>query len=186
MKFFHSSLAKLSLRPLLLRRSLTSSSRFFLVDHDWKNYPLKFKDFSSHDVISSIAPSLEIEHLSESKKKAEDVHKIKGILYGDNLNAFAGLVLDSGLKKFDAVFMIDPGSPQTYVSEDTMKKIGLKFESGPVKLWINGVLFSVMKARADFKEFNVIGADFLWRTKSEVKIVYKEKKVEIALGEKGE
>ena len=93
-----------------------------------------------------VAPLLQIQHLGESKKLAKDYDEVSGILYGPSLITFIPLVLDDGKKKIYAVFLVDNGSPTTFVSDQTLRSFGIEFSGKPVKILINGCRFSVERA----------------------------------------
>ena len=152
-----------------------------------KNFDIMLGDIPGIDVEKKIAPALGIIHLGESSKKPEEYDDISGTVYGDGLRCFAPMVLDNGEKKIDAVFLVDTGAPQTFISEKTLRAMNWSYEiDNHVLLKINGVELLVQKSKNHFAEINVLGMDFLLYSKGllSVRCTPKKKFIKIKLNMK--
>ena len=111
-----------------------------------KKFNINLDDISLSDIEETISPILGINNLKKSNKTPESYKNINGIIWGDGLRIFLPMVLDNGQKKIDAVFLIITSSPQTFISEKTMKTLfNSEFGvSGYVKIDLNGYDITVL------------------------------------------
>ena len=146
--------------------------------HDFSSvkadFDIMFRDIPYFKVRSEIAVLLQIHHLGKSEKMPEEYRNVSGVLFGEGLRAFVPLVLDNGKKKIDVVFLVDTGSPTTFISDLTLKSLGMEFQGVPVKLNINGYNFSVEQSRDHFMDINVLGSDFMWFTNATLTVKYSQ------------
>jgi hypothetical protein len=90
---------------------------------------------------------------------------MNGITFADNDRIFVRAVLSAKGKSTNAFMLVDTSSPYTFLTEETIKAVGMTLhgravdEEGYVRISGYGLIVRVSKA--GFKDVNVLGTDFL-------------------------
>lgn len=123
------------------------------------------------------------EELGVSRLSTADVigsFPVTGIVYGSSHRVFVPLVVKKRQKLVNLMFLVDTGSPNTYLREDSLIALG-HTEAIPsdTLVEINGIGLTVFPSRGHFANVDLLGQDFFtsWAMLS---INYKKKEVLIA------
>ena len=103
---------------------------------------------------------------------------IKGILYGDSQRIFIPAVITKKSINVHVLFLIDTGSPNTYLREDTLMTLGFTavIPSGTL-VKINNVGLTVHLSRGHFANVDLLGQDFFISLGALLTVNYKRKEV---------
>ena len=129
--------------------------------------PTKFDvlltDVSSKDLHHDISNRLHKLYLSDLTN--DDIDQTEGIIWGPNNRIFVAMVVRLGNKRKYVHFLVDTGSPKTYICQEVFTSFN-KMISNPnnsVSLHINGKLLSVLQSpeNSHFEDVNVLGTDYM-------------------------
>ena len=95
----------------------------------------------------------------------DSIDKTEGIIWGPNSRIFVAMVVRMGNKRKYVHFIVDTGSPNTYISQEVFTSFGRMHPNpnNPVSLHINGKPLSVLQSpeRSHFEEVNIIGTSYM-------------------------
>lgn len=142
-----------------------------------KQYDILLLDLCSRD-LHELGTKLNLTYLGDASE--EHIGKeISGNLWGPNHRALIPLVVRrKGYRKL-VFFLIDTGAPSTYLSEETLRALGIEVvDDAGFIVNINGVNHSVHQSPPDqhFPDVNVLGTDFLRLTGAVLTIAYDHTK----------
>lgn len=141
---------------------------------------LLLTDVREEDLRLSIASELEVEFLSEPK--GGPAWPLKGILFGHNYRPFVCMHVERKDKRLNVFFLVDTGSPHTYLSKATIEALGLRdFVPENFSLKIHGINTNVNMSpiTSHYKDINVLGSDSLSRHKAFLEVDYDKLEVRI-------
>jgi len=142
------------------------------MDISKNNYDVLLSDINHRILVDDISKRLGIDYLSNY----DTINKqINGIVYGSNYRLMCGLPIKiKNISKF-IIFLIDTGSPWTYICEDVFNNY--KFNNIPdtCNCLMNNINFNVKLSplNGHFNDVNLIGGDFLKFINCELIINYK-------------
>jgi hypothetical protein len=129
---------------------------------------------SSNDLHEKVSKKLGTRYLSDSVRELDD---IKGILFGDYQRLFGTMTLEINRKIKNVLFLVDTGSPRTYICDEVFKSYNLFIadpdEPFPVKL--NKRRISVKVSHDNFSELNILGTDFLHTNSARLFVDFEKK-----------
>jgi hypothetical protein len=141
--------------------------------------PLEFDvvitDINEAD-FSRIGEEFEVSRLSAADTVG--TFPVTGIVYGSSHRTFVPLVVKKRNILVHLLFLVDTGSPNTYLREDSLTALG-HTESIPsgTLVEINGVGLTVFPSRGHFANVDLLGQDFFTSFGAMLSINYKKKEV---------
>lgn len=132
-------------------------------------------DMGMEDLKAGVAKMLGKGYLSPAAQ--DDIHwPIGGYLYGRNDRPMVNVVLgrrNAGRndRLVNVFCLVDTGSPTTFLSLDTLEAMGA-FASQRARISLHGEDMLVNVSSGHFREFNLIGADFMRKTRTRLQIDY--------------
>lgn len=143
-------------------------------------YDVLITDIADED-FTRIARELGVSRLTPGRIPLSQ--EVNGILYGYNSRVFVPLVVEKRGVCVNALFLVDTGSPGTFLRQDTLHSLGYK-ESVPDQLdvSIQGDLCTVRVSCRNYENVDLLGQDFLRSVRALLTIDYAEKTVKLILG----
>ncbi|MDX1904529.1 MAG: hypothetical protein SFU27_10260 [Thermonemataceae bacterium] len=140
-------------------------------------YDVLITDINDND-LESVGRELNVARLSSAE--GEGSFPVRGIMYGGNVRMFVPLVVKKRGVKVNAIFLIDSGSPNTYLRQDTLASLGF-IESMPfdTSAHIHGYQMTVYRSRGHFENVDLLGQDFMRFARVQAHYNYKD--LEISL-----
>ncbi len=86
---------------------------------------------------------------------------IQGLLYCDASRVFVPLVVSARLRTINVNFLLETGSPRTYLREETFIALGLPLHSSRATVTVHGVNIQVQKSTEQFHSVDLLGQDLL-------------------------
>ncbi|PUU78570.1 hypothetical protein B9Z19DRAFT_1126630 [Tuber borchii] len=119
--------------------------------------------------------------IAEAKKPAE---MVKGYIYGAGFRPLIPLRVAYGDIGGWVFFLLDSGSPVTYLSIQVCDRLHIQRSGWFTKVWIGGYSHDVMQEPEEpqFTDLNILGGDFLHPNKGQVWYDYVEGKVTAYFG----
>mmetsp|Transcript_1958 Transcript_1958/g.3973 ORF Transcript_1958/g.3973 Transcript_1958/m.3973 type:complete len:172 (-) Transcript_1958:240-755(-) len=130
-------------------------------------------DFNEFDILltdikGETIRSLEVDgckHQSEFEKyhQSSAPTVLPGVTYGDYQRVLVKAVV-AYRKALNVIMLVDTGSPYTFLTEETLKLVGVQIEDHPsdhVFVVLNGQRIKVGISKAHFKDVDVLGTNFL-------------------------
>jgi hypothetical protein len=101
-----------------------------------------------------------------------------GIIYGTSNKVFVACIVKKRDIIVQVIFLIDTGSPNTYLREDSLAALGHSDAiPSDTLVMINGVGLTVFPSRGHFSNVDLLGQDFFTSAASVLTIDYKTKEV---------
>ena len=120
-------------------------------------------DVHSRDLHHDISIKLKKLYLQDIDN--DNIDKTEGIIWGPNSRIFVAMVVRMGNKKKYVHFIVDTGSPHTYMSHEVFTSFGKMHlnPNNPVSLYINGKPLLVFQSpdKSHFNEVNIIGVSYM-------------------------
>lgn len=128
---------------------------------------------------SRIGEEFEVSRLSQAF--AVGTFPVTGVVYGSSHRIFVPLVMKKRNNLVHLLFLVDTGSPNTYLSEDSLAALGHSDTiPSDTLVEINGVGLTVYPSRGQFSNVGLLGQDFFTSFGAMMNINYKKKVVTIA------
>lgn len=120
-------------------------------------------DVHSKDLHHDISKRLEKLYLSEA---ADDgTYDTQGIVWGPHNRVFVSAIVKMGSKRKHVHFLVDTGSPSTYVCQEVFTSFGrmLPNPNNAVSMHINGKQLSVLQSpeKSHFEDMNILGTNYM-------------------------
>jgi hypothetical protein len=98
---------------------------------------------------------------------------VQGLLYGPSHRIIVPIVVQKRLDRVLVLFVLDTGSPNTYLRADTLSALGHQ-ESIPesTQVSIHGMAMTVFPSHAHFSNVDLLGADFLRAIYADLRVNY--------------
>ena len=104
---------------------------------------------------------------------------IKGVVLVQNYRSVAEIIVKYKRKIIKTLVIVDTGSPFVYLSEDTLKAVGI-VASFEANLIVHGEITGVYRSTNHFSGLNVLGASFLVENKLVLNVNYGSRKLSIS------
>ena len=142
------------------------------------NLDIMLTDVHEKDLHSAIAKKLKITYLGEADRKSEK--ELNGILWGMYDRVMVPIIMEFKGKRKYVFFLVDTGSPKTFVSEHVFRSFGQEAED-KTSIFLNGHEIVVFLSPLDshFADVNVLGADFLRLIKATIVVSYEKNSAKI-------
>lgn len=147
------------------------------------------KDLSRKQIEGEIATKLGIIYLSDTEKTSfSEIHGI----FENEFRFFVSLIVEIKERKKNVIFLLITGSPYTFLSKDVLDAMGYECTSEEIIGKVNGheLLLSISPSTVAFEdeeikfgEINILGADFLNKSKAVIYLNYLEEKGAIKFNE---
>lgn len=141
-----------------------------------ENYEVLITDIQDND-LKSIGDRLGVHRLEETEKQYA-TFPVQGIMRGISVRMFVPLVVGYKDTFIHVIFLIDTGSPNTYLRIDTFEKLGFRDNiPSDVNIDIQGTTLTVYPSHSHFENVDLLGQDFM--TQMNIKMVadYKRKTI---------
>lgn len=139
------------------------------------NFYVLTTDVTSKDLHEGISAKLEKPYLSSCED--DNIDMAHGIIWGENNRIFVAMVVRMEQQKKYVPFLVDTGSPHTYISEEVFASFGQLAinPSTTIRLHINGKPWLVLQSpkSSHFKDVNVLGTTFMKHFASALKIDFR-------------
>jgi hypothetical protein len=132
------------------------------------------------DNMRTIARNLGTSYLADAS--STPTYPIIGELYGEYNRAVVNLVVSMRKRAKDVIFIVDTGSPFTYLSAATLHALGCRnIFPGTVTVEVHGRLLNVhlSPSTSHFADVNVLGTDFMFATEARLLVDYGKMTVRI-------
>jgi len=141
-----------------------------------KCFDILLMDICSKDLRETIPKKLNIEYLSDSLQEFND--DINGIMYGSKFRLFCATTVKIKNKIKVIHFLVDTGSPMTYICEEVLNAFGVSLADPDqfISVRINNRQASIMMSPtgSHFKEVNVIGMEFMKLFDAELHVYFSK------------
>ena len=130
--------------------------------YDPRNFDILLTDIDSKDLHENISKQLNVKYLSDAPNELNG--DIVGIVYGFNLRLFCATTVKIKNKVKMVIFLVDTGSPTTFISENVLRSFGVEMAdpvNGYMNVGVNGRTARIMMSHSHFTEINVMGMMFL-------------------------
>ena len=138
---------------------------------------MMLSDVKEKHLYSEIAKKLNITYLENVERRSEE--ELHGVLWGQYSRVMVPIIMDFvGMRK-KVIFLVDTGSPRTYISEHVFGSFQQVKESATI--FLNGhELFVLMSPEnSHFADVNVLGSDFLKLVNAKLVVFYENNIVQI-------
>lgn len=147
------------------------------------DYDVYVTDISDQNLVD-IGTHLGYPRLSISSQAAIP-YPVNGVMFGHGMRWFIPLVVSLRNKHTNVAFMVDPGSPTTFLRRDTVTTLFENYENVPENplVRINGSEkpFTVGISRAHFESVDLLGQDFMDAMCLEVNMNYRTREITVNL-----
>ena len=135
----------------------------FDVAYNPREFDLLATDVHSYELRHDISEVLGTAYLEDAD--TDGPKDAVGIVWGDYNRVLLAMVLRVGEKRKHIHFLVDTGSPCTYVCQEVLDSFGefVSKPNHPYSVYINGRPVSVLESPENkhFKDINVLGMDFM-------------------------
>ena len=144
------------------------------------DFDIILPDIHEKDIVEIISPLFNMKNLQESTYT--EFGKIKGFVWGPCCRQVAPIAVGYKGRNKDTIFIIDSGSPQTYLANSVWMAFGLQpFRREKIPMIIHGKELYVDQSHGHFADVSVLGTDFLLQRGALVIADYELGKKEIQL-----
>lgn len=114
--------------------------------------------------------------------KSEDF-PVQGFMYGDNYRSMIFLPTKIKNKTVEILYLIDTGSPYTYISQKTFDHLGYTFPTSEGQFLINSrlTLIHISPPNSHFEDINILGTNYTSKNELEVACDYKSRCVTLSV-----
>ncbi|RIB16075.1 hypothetical protein C2G38_1538483 [Gigaspora rosea] len=116
----------------------------------------------SKELHGEVSKRLKIEYLSDYFRTKE-LKEVNGIIFGYNLGIFISLPVKIKQQVKNVHFLVDTGSPRTYICGEVYESLNITFNSTVPRMLINNkpTLVHLPPIDSHFTDVNVLGAEYL-------------------------
>jgi len=137
------------------------------------NYDVLLSDINHRILLNEISNELKYNYLDNFHQVNKE---LIGVIYGINYRLMFGCsVKIKNISKF-IIFLIDTGSPQTYICEFALNSYGFDIIPDTLNCFINDVKFNIKLSprSGHFNDVNLIGGDFLKYIDAKLNVDYEK------------
>lgn len=118
-------------------------------------------DVHSKDLHENISNILNIKYLETAE--SDDVKEAVGIVHGWHNRVFVSTVMKKGDRLRHVHFLVDTGSPFTYICNEVLQSLGVEVSHPhtPVTVHINGMPTIILQSHGHFDDVNLLGTNFM-------------------------
>ena len=141
-----------------------------------ENYEVLITDIQDHD-LESIGKNLGVTRLSRTDIKHATL-PVSGVMRGLSVRMFVPLVVSLKDISIHVIFLIDTGSPNTYLRTDTLERLGFQDNiPSDVNLDIQGATLTIYPSHGHFNNVDLLGQDFMSMRHVRMVADYKRKTI---------
>ncbi|GES77233.1 hypothetical protein GLOIN_2v1471333 [Rhizophagus clarus] len=141
------------------------------ISYDPTSFDILISDICVEDLHEVISDKLNVKYLSDSKQ--EHGSNIEGIIHGRFPRLICALTVKMITKIKFVHFIVDTGSPMSYLSEDVMSAFGLFIPNTDdlinARINKNKTIVMLSPPNSHFSKMNILGTEFM--KSSSVKLV---------------
>lgn len=123
-----------------------------------EKYDVLITDIQESDILQI---GLELEHDNLADATEDAAFPVNGTFYGENLRLFVALTVKKKNKLRWVLFLLDTGSPHTFLRTDTYDALGFTTIPRSTQVAINGVDVAVAPSHDHFHNINLLGQNFM-------------------------
>jgi hypothetical protein len=135
----------------------------FDVQYSPTDFDVLLTDVHSNELHHEISHMLNTTYLEDAGDNSSD--EALGIVWGPHNRIFVATVVKMGDKLKHVHFLVDTGSPFTYVCDEVLQSFNkiVSNPHNPFRVHINGMPILVLQSPEDkhFKDINILGTDFM-------------------------
>ena len=135
----------------------------FDVQYSPTDFDLLLTDVHSNELHHEISSMLGTTYLNDAD--TDDISEATGIVWGPHNRIFIATVVRMGNKMKHVHFLVDTGSPFTYICDEGLQSFGktVSNPNNPFTVHINGKPILVLQSPEDkhFKDINLLGTDYM-------------------------
>lgn len=139
-------------------------------------------DVKSKDLHEKVSKILNVKYLSDSTQELDEVN---GILYGQSNRFFGVMTMKIYDKIKNLIFLIDTGSPRTYISKEVLNSYlpNISKTHNPFSVVLNKrhVAVNISPAGTTFSDLNILGTDYMSIYRAKLYADFKQKNFNIKL-----
>src|SRR6266498_4020162 len=146
-------------------------------------YDILLTDVNSTDIHEEISKKLNIEYLSNSY--SAELEEVNGIIFGLNYRIFLSLPVKVKKETKNIHFLLDTGSPRTYICEEALNSFKATIVNRTYKtVLVNNRPIIVLPppSGSHFTDVNVLGMDYLQTFHAKVTMDFENKQFSIFFG----
>ncbi len=171
----HKSITCANKRTIEVYASETSQLLSVHSEQNPDHFDVLLGDIDEEDLRTEIAEELGIDFLSNATSPPRlPVH---GFLFGRHSRPMVSLSVERRTRAVNVFFLVDTGSPYTYLSPASLNELGFK-DSLPNSFQpkVHGVKLTAYTSPQDkhFKDLNILGSDFLRLIRGHVSLNYED------------
>jgi hypothetical protein len=135
-------------------------------------------DIDSSDLHERVSQQLNKKYLSDTTQELDDV---EGMLFGDFYRLVGTMTLNIKGKIKNVHFLVDTGSPRTYICNEVLKSYNLFLgnPNDPFMVRLNKRRIAVKVSSDRFEDLNLLGTDFLYTNNARLFVDFEEKRFTI-------
>ncbi|CAG8491204.1 361_t:CDS:2 [Funneliformis mosseae] len=145
-------------------------------------FDLLLVDLRSKDLHEKISKKLQVEYLSESLHT--ELKEVNGIIFGPNLRIIVSLPVRIKQKTKNVHFVIDTGSPKTYICEEVYESFKVILpNSSTYQILLNNkrTVVHLPPIDSNFTDINVLGTEYLKATGSNLTINFTNENERVSI-----
>ena len=118
-------------------------------------------DVHSKDLHEDVSSQLRIAYLKDADKNSTS--KSSGIVYGPHNRVFVATVLRKGGRSKYVHFLVDTGSPYTYICNEVLQSFNIAAPDPKtsIRIHLNDMPTTAMQSHGHFIDINLLGTDFM-------------------------
>lgn len=162
---------------------LLEFNRVMPIDADVNQYipasafEILLSDIHDSDVVA-IESELGVSNMSHAENELS--FPVYGLIYGPNLRLFIALTVKKRDVCKNVIFLIDTGSPYTFLAKETFNCIGFE-ENIPnaTNVSVNGIGISVAPSHGHFANINLLGQNYMQAAGIQFSVNYKSRTLQL-------
>ncbi|CAG8611349.1 3692_t:CDS:1, partial [Dentiscutata heterogama] len=149
-------------------------------DSSLERFDIQLNGIGSKELHGEISKRLNIEYLSDYLNTKE-LKEVNGIIFGYNFGIFVSLPVKIKHQVKNVHFLIDTGSPRTYVCEEVYDSFKTTVNSTVPRVLINNkpIFAHLSPNDSHFTDINVLGAEYLKLTGARLFANYEDEDISV-------
>ena len=130
---------------------------------DFNEFDILLTDIKAETIRSLVLDGCKHHSEFEKYNQSSAPTVLAGVTYGDYQRVLVKAVV-AYRKALNVIMLVETGSPYTFLTEETLKAIGVQMEDQPsdhVFVFVNGQRVKVGISKAHFKDVDVLGTNFM-------------------------
>ncbi|CAG8731892.1 6404_t:CDS:1, partial [Rhizophagus irregularis] len=140
-------------------------------DYPADMFDLLLIDLNSKDLHETISKDLKIQYLSDTQQT--ELKETNGVIFGSNLRVIVSLPVTIKQKTKNVHFILDTGSPKTYICEEVYESFKLQSRTPIYQVFINNkrTVVYLPPINSHFTDVNILGVEYLKSSGTNLSII---------------